>query len=51
MRPPVWHPPVERSSAAQAIIKRIRRAKRLVFLRQHRHERCSDPLQQELAAV
>jgi hypothetical protein len=29
MRPPVWHPPVERSSAAHAIIKRIRQAKLL----------------------
>jgi hypothetical protein len=51
MRPPVWHPPVERSSAAHAIIKRIRRAKLLVVLRQHRYELCSNPLQQELAAL
>jgi hypothetical protein len=51
MRPPMWHPSVELSSAAEAIIKRIRRAKLLVFLRQHRHELCSKPLQQELAAL
>jgi hypothetical protein len=51
MRPPVWHPPVERSSAAHAIIKRIRQAKLLVVLRQHRYELCSNPLQQELAAL
>ncbi len=51
MRPPMWPPPVERSSVAQAIIKRIRWATLLVFLRQHRHERCSDPLQLELAAL
>jgi hypothetical protein len=51
MRRPVWHPPVKRSSVAQAIIKRIRRAKLLVFLRQHRYELYSNPLQQELAAL
>ena len=51
MRPPVWPPPVELSSAVQTIIKRIRRAKLLMFLRQHRHELCSDPLHQELAAL
>jgi hypothetical protein len=51
MRPPVWHPPVERSSAAHAIIKRIRQAKLLVVLRQDRYELCSNPLQQELAAL
>ena len=37
MRPPVWHPLVELSTAEHAIIKRIRRAKLFVFLRQHRH--------------
>jgi hypothetical protein len=51
MRLPVWHPAVERSSAAHAIIKRIRQAKPLVVLRQHRYELCSNPLQQELAAL
>jgi hypothetical protein len=51
MRPSVWHPPVERSSAAQVIIKRIHRAKLLVFLRQDHYELCSNPLQQELAAL
>ena len=51
MRPPVWPPPVERLSVVQAIIKRIRWAMPLVLLRQHRHERYSDPLQQELAAL
>ena len=51
MRPPMWPSPVGRSSVAQAIIKRSRRATPLVFLRQQRHERCSDPLQLELAAL
>ena len=51
MRPPVWPPPVERSSVAPAIIERIRPATLLVFPQQHRHERCSGPLQQELVAL
>ena len=51
MRPPLWHPPIELSMAEQAIIKRIRRAKLFVFLRQHRHELFCDTFQQELAAL
>jgi Transposase DDE domain/Transposase domain (DUF772) len=48
MRPPLWHPPVELSTAEHAITKRIRRAKLFVFLRQHRHELLADAFQQEL---
>lgn len=48
MRPPLWHPPVELSGAEHAIIKRIRRAKLFVFLRQYRHELFADAFQQEL---
>ena len=48
MRPPLWHPLVELSTAEHAIIKRIRRAKLFVFLRQHRHELFTDAFQQEL---
>src|ERR671922_1299907 len=48
MRPPLWHPPVELSTAEHAIIKRIRRAKLFVFLRQHRHALFADAFQQEL---
>ena len=51
MRPPLWHPPVELSTAEHAIIKRIRRAKLFVFLRQHRHTLFADPFQQELATL
>ena len=51
MRPPLWQPPVELSTADHAIIKRIRRAKLFVFLRQHRHTLFADPLQQELATL
>jgi len=48
MRPSLWPPSVDLSTAEHAIIKRIRRAKVFVFLRQHRHTRCADPFQQEL---
>jgi len=51
MRPPLWHPPIELSTGEQAIIKRIRRAKLFVFLRQHRHELFAEAFQQELLTL
>src|SRR5512145_3190701 len=51
MRPPLWPPPVELSTAEHAIIKRIRRATLFIFLRHHRHTLLADPLQQELATL
>lgn len=51
MRPPLWHPPGELSTAEQAIISRIRRAKLFVFLRQHRPTLFGDPFQAELATL
>jgi len=51
MRPPAWYPPVALSAAEQTIIKRIRRAKLFVFLRERRHEIFSDAFQEELAAL
>lgn len=51
MRPPVWHPPVEPSAAEQAILKRIRRAKLFVFLRERRHVLFADTFQEELATL
>jgi transposase len=50
MRAPAWSPPVELSSAEQAIMKRIRRAKLFVFLREWRHELLDAAFQEELAA-
>jgi len=41
----------KRRAAEQAIIKRIRRAKLFVFLRQHRHELCADAFQQDLLTL
>jgi hypothetical protein len=49
MRPVYWRPPIELSAKEQTIIKRIRRAKLFVFLRQHRHEVFDEAFQQELA--
>jgi hypothetical protein len=43
--------PVELSTAEHAIIKRIRRAKLLVFLRQRRHELLADAFQQALLTL
>src|SRR5262245_49018864 len=51
MRPPVWQPPVALSPAEQSIVARIRRAKLFVFLRQRRHELCTDAFQAELATI
>lgn len=50
-RPPLWHPPVELSPAEHAIIKRIRRAKLFVFLRQHRPTLFAAPFQQALLTL
>jgi Transposase DDE domain/Transposase domain (DUF772) len=51
MRPSLWQPSIELSAAEQAIIKRIRRAKRFVFLREHRHELFDEAFQEELASL
>ncbi len=51
MRPVYWRPPIELSATEQTIIKRIRRAKLFVFLRQHRHEVFDEAFQQALASL
>ena len=51
MRPSVWRPPVVLSPAEQAVVKRVRRAKLFVWLREHRHELLDDAFQAELAAA
>jgi Transposase DDE domain/Transposase domain (DUF772) len=51
MRPSVWRPPVALSPAEQAVVKRVRRAKLFVWLREHRHELLDDAFQAELAAA
>jgi IS5 family transposase len=51
MRPSLWQPPVELSAQEEQIVKRIRKAKLFVFLRQHRHELLNEVFQQELASL
>src|ERR671922_2624455 len=51
MRPPLWHPPIDLSTAEQTIISRIRRAKLFVLLGRPRHTLFSDPFQEELATL
>jgi len=48
MRPPQWHPPIKLSKKEQKVVKRIRRAKLFIFLRQVRHELFNDEFQMEL---
>src|SRR5712671_602828 len=49
MQPEIWKPPVELSQQEEQIVKKIRKAKLFVFLRQHRHELFNEAFQQELA--
>jgi hypothetical protein len=49
MRPGVWQPPVACSQLEQKVVKRIKRARLFVWLRQHRHELFDEPFQAELA--
>lgn len=49
MQPVVWEPPSALSPAEAAIVRRIRRAKLFVFLREQRHQLFDRAFQQELA--
>ena len=49
MQPLRWQPPVEFSIQEEQIVRRIRKAKFLVFLRPHRHILFDEPFQEELA--
>ena len=51
MQPSPWQPPVELSAQEEQIVKKIRKAKLFVFLRQHRHELLDEAFQQELARL
>ena len=51
MRPAIWKPPVALSPQEEQIVKKIRKAKLFVFLRQHRHELFDEAFQQELARL
>ena len=51
MRPVQWEPPIELSASEQVIVKRKRRAKLFIFLREHRHEVFDAAFQMELASL
>jgi hypothetical protein len=51
MRPGMWQPPVEPSGAEAAVLKRIRRAKLIVFLRRWRHVLFDAAFQAELGTL
>lgn len=51
MRPPPWQPPVDPSPAEETVLRLIKRAKLVVFLRQHRHALFNDAFQTELGTI
>ena len=51
MQPSLWQPPIELSQTEQAIVKRVKRAKLFVFLREHRHEVFNAAFQEELSGL
>lgn len=51
MRPRLWQPPVECSRLEQEVIKRVKRARLFVWLREHRHELLDEAFQAELAGM
>ena len=51
MRPALWQPSVALSVAEQQVVRRVRRAKLFVFLREQRHTIFDAPFQEELATM
>ena len=51
MRPPQWHPPIKLSNKEKKVVKRIRRAKLFIFLREVRHELFDEEFQTELGTI
>jgi hypothetical protein len=49
MRPSRWQPPVEFSIQEEQIVRRIRKAKLFVFLRQYQYILFDEPFQEKLA--
>jgi len=47
----MWTPSVTLSQQEEQIVKKIRKAKLFVFLRQHRHELFDEAFQEELASL
>ena len=51
MQPRFWKPPVELSAKEEQVVKRVRKAKLFVFLREYRHQIFDEAFQQELAVL
>jgi hypothetical protein len=51
MRPRAWHPPIEPTPDESAVMRRIKRAKLFVFLRERRHEIFDEHFQEELGRI
>src|SRR5881398_2321247 len=51
MQPLLWQPAIELSQTEQPIVKRVKRAKLFVFLREHRHEVFNPAFQAELSGL
>lgn len=51
MQPVMWTPPIELSQQEEQIVKRIRKAKLFLFLRQYRHTLFDEAFQGELASL
>jgi hypothetical protein len=51
MRPPQWNPPIKLSKKEQKVVKRIRRAKLFIFLRDVRHDLFNEAFQTELGTI
>src|SRR6266849_2345142 len=51
MQPIRWQPPIDQSQTEQTIVKRVKRAKLFVFLREHRHEVFNAAFQEELSGL
>ena len=51
MHPQPWRPPVEPSPAEAAVMRRVKRAKLFVFLRETRHEIFDEGFQEELGTL
>src|SRR6266487_3385241 len=51
MQPILWQPPIDLSQTEQTIVKRVKRAKLFVFLREHRHEVFNPAFQEELSGL
>ena len=51
MRPPTWNPPLELSEVEAKILRKIRKAKLFIWLRENRHLVIDEKFQSELGKI